>query len=207
MTEEQVYQVFDEGGTLSKGFHGYEYRDGQLQMALKVREAYERDGILVVEAGTGIGKSFAYLVPALLHALEKPDERTVVATSTINLQKQLYEKDIPMLFKLLGTECKVALAVGRGNYLCLRRFLAKRDESWPADRLGADHGKRAEERLSLSSSRRPVGRHQQRRGPVPGLQVPLCRHLFLPEGETPYQRGEDHHQQPPPAVQRRRLAV
>ena len=129
MTEEQVYQVFDEKGTLSKGFHGYEYRDGQLQMALKVREAYERDGILVVEAGTGIGKSFAYLVPALLHALEKPDERTVVATSTINLQKQLYEKDIPMLFKLLGTECKVALAVGRGNYLCLRRFLAKRDES------------------------------------------------------------------------------
>ena len=61
--------------------------------------------------------------------MENPDERTVIATSTINLQHQLYEKDIPMLFRLLGRSCKVALAVGRSNYLCIRRFVEKKQES------------------------------------------------------------------------------
>lgn len=98
-------------------------------MAELVRQAYENHAILAVEAGTGIGKSFAYLVPALYNAMENPDERTVIATSTINLQHQLYEKDIPMLFRLLGRSCKVALAVGRSNYLCIRRFVEKKQES------------------------------------------------------------------------------
>ncbi|MFA6891443.1 MAG: ATP-dependent DNA helicase [Sphaerochaetaceae bacterium] len=129
MTINDIYSIFDEGGVLSKGFSGYEYREGQLKMAELVREAYERHAVLAVEAGTGIGKSFAYLVPALYNAMENPDERTVIATSTINLQRQLYEKDIPMLFRLLGRSCKVALAVGRSNYLCIRRFLQKKNES------------------------------------------------------------------------------
>ncbi len=129
MTQEDIYGVFDEGGALAKGLGGYEFREGQLSMALKVLEAYEEDAILAVEAGTGIGKSFAYLVPALLNAIERPYERTVIATSTINLQKQLFDKDIPILFKLLGKECKVSLALGRGNYLCVRRFVDKREDS------------------------------------------------------------------------------
>lgn len=129
MTINDIYSIFDAGGVLSKGFSGYEYREGQLKMAELVRQAYEQHAILAVEAGTGIGKSFAYLVPALYNAMENPDERTVIATSTINLQRQLYEKDIPMLFRLLGRNCKVALAVGRSNYLCIRRFLQKKEES------------------------------------------------------------------------------
>lgn len=129
MTDDMIYGVFDAGGILEKAFPGYEYREGQLKMALQVASAYRKKAILCVEAGTGIGKSFAYLVPALFHALENPDERTVIATSTINLQRQLYDKDIPNLFRMLGKSTTVALAVGRGNYLCLRRFLVKRDES------------------------------------------------------------------------------
>lgn len=89
MTINDIYSIFDAGGVLSKGFSGYEYREGQLKMAELVRQAYEQHAILAVEAGTGIGKSFAYLVPALYNAMENPDERTVIATSTINLQRQL----------------------------------------------------------------------------------------------------------------------
>ncbi len=91
-------------------------------MALLVSQAYEQQAIAAIEAGTGIGKSFAYLVPALMQALENPEERTVIATATINLQKQLFEKDIPQLFKALGVSCPVALVVGRGNYLCINRL-------------------------------------------------------------------------------------
>lgn len=122
MTKNDIYDVFDEGGALSKTFNAYEYREGQLLMADMVRQAYEDHALAAIEAGTGIGKSFAYLVPALFHAMEEPEDRTVIATATINLQKQLFEKDIPQLFKALGKECPVALVVGRGNYLCLRRL-------------------------------------------------------------------------------------
>ncbi|MDT4762943.1 ATP-dependent DNA helicase [Sphaerochaeta sp. PS] len=128
MTKNDIYEIFDKGGSLEKYFPSYEYREGQLFMADLVRECYETNAIAAIEAGTGIGKSFAYLVPALYHAMQNPDERTVIATSTINLQKQLYEKDIPMLFRLLNLSCKTALAVGRSNYLCIQRLVAVRND-------------------------------------------------------------------------------
>jgi ATP-dependent DNA helicase DinG len=122
LDKNEIYRVFDADGELSQRFAGYEYRDGQLEMALLIRRAYEEDAIAAIEAGTGIGKSFAYLVPALLWALEHPHERTVIATSTINLQKQLYDKDIVQLFTILKKSCPVALVMGRRNYLCLHRL-------------------------------------------------------------------------------------
>lgn len=122
MQQSDIYDVFDEGGALSKRFKGYEYREGQLEMALTVAEVYRKGGIAVMEAGTGIGKSFAYLVCALLHANEDPDDKTIVATATINLQKQLFDKDLVQLFEVLETSCSVAMVMGRGNYLCLRRL-------------------------------------------------------------------------------------
>ena len=128
METNDIYRVFDADGVLSKRFMGYEYRDGQLEMALLVMRAYREDAIAAIEAGTGIGKSFAYLVPALFWALEHPEDRTVVATSTINLQKQLYDKDIVQLFALLETSCPVALVMGRSNYLCLHRLEERADE-------------------------------------------------------------------------------
>jgi ATP-dependent DNA helicase DinG len=118
----EIFDIFDADGLLSQRFPGYEYRDGQLEMALMVQQAYQEHAIAAIEAGTGIGKSFAYLVPALLWALEHPKERTVVATSTINLQNQLFRKDLVQLFDLLHTKVRVALVMGRSNYLCLRRL-------------------------------------------------------------------------------------
>jgi ATP-dependent DNA helicase DinG len=129
LTKHDIYEIFDKGGLLEKHFSGYEYREGQLLMAELVRESYETGAIAAIEAGTGIGKSFAYLAVALYHAMSSPDERTVIATSTINLQKQLYEKDLPMLFRYLGFSCKTALAVGRSNYVCIHRFVQTRNEA------------------------------------------------------------------------------
>ncbi len=125
MEEKQVYSVFDIDGLLSQKLSKFEFREDQLNMALDVNDCYSSDSIAAIEAGTGIGKSFAYLAPALEYAFENPKDRTVIATSTINLQKQLMEKDIPALFEAFGKTCKVALAVGRNNYLCLRRLNAE----------------------------------------------------------------------------------
>lgn len=126
MTKEQVYGIFDQDGSLCSGLDTFEFREGQLNMALDVLECYNGNLVGAIEAGTGIGKSYAYLVPALFYAVDAirngDKDRTVVATSTINLQRQLLEKDIPTLFRVLGLECPVAIAVGRGNYLCLRRL-------------------------------------------------------------------------------------
>ncbi len=122
MKSTEIYDIFDIDGTLSKGFSHYEFREGQLEMALKVALAYNDNAIAALEAGTGIGKSFAYLVPAILWALSHEDERTIVATSTINLQRQLYDKDIVQLCNILGTKVNVALLMGRNNYLCLHRL-------------------------------------------------------------------------------------
>jgi ATP-dependent DNA helicase DinG len=100
---------------------GFAPRPEQLSMAEAVEGALSEGRHLVVEAGTGVGKSFAYLVPALLH-LGGPGGPVVVATRTIALQEQLVSKDIPLLLNVLGMrDVKVALAKGRGNYVCRRR--------------------------------------------------------------------------------------
>ena len=122
LANSEIYDIFDMDGVLSTRFASYEFRDGQLAMAELVLSSYQEQAIAVIEAGTGIGKSFAYLVPSLLWSLEHPKERTVVATSTINLQKQLYEKDLVQLFSLLQRSCSVALVMGRSNYLCMHRL-------------------------------------------------------------------------------------
>lgn len=129
MTKLDIDRIFDKDGLLEQHFPSYEYREGQLLMADLVRESYEKGAVAAIEAGTGIGKSFAYLAVALYYAMQSPDERTVIATSTINLQRQLFEKDIPMLFSFLGMNCKIALAVGRGNYVCINRFVQTREEA------------------------------------------------------------------------------
>lgn len=118
--------LFSEGGLLSQHLNGYEERVEQFQMAQQIAEAYSKDHIALVEAGTGIGKSLAYLAPAILWAV-KHKERTVVATHTISLQEQLIEKEIPFLLKVLGLDLKAVLVKGMGNYLCLRKY-AELDE-------------------------------------------------------------------------------
>jgi ATP-dependent DNA helicase DinG len=110
-----VARAFRQGGG------GYEERPQQLEMARAIEDALSSTGHVVVEAGTGVGKSFAYLVPLLRHAAER-DVTVAVATSTIALQEQLVRKDLPLLQEALPFEVSFALVKGRGNYLCTRRL-------------------------------------------------------------------------------------
>jgi len=117
---ERVRAIFSENGSLSKATN-FEFRPQQQEMALAVARALEEDRHLAVEAGTGVGKSLAYLVPAILFALEH-HKKAIVSTQTINLQEQLLHKDIPILKKILPVEFEAALMKGRQNYLCPRRL-------------------------------------------------------------------------------------
>jgi len=108
-------------GTIAKRMNGYEPRPQQLDMAAAVADAIAQGDHLMVEAGTGVGKSFAYLVPAILAAADAKDFRVVVSTHTISLQEQLVQKDIPFLQKMMPRPFQAALVKGRSNYLSLRR--------------------------------------------------------------------------------------
>jgi ATP-dependent DNA helicase DinG len=117
---ERVRGFFSENGPLSKA-KNFEFRPEQQEMAVRIAQALEEEQHLVVEAGTGVGKSLAYLVPSVLFALER-HKKAVVSTYTINLQEQLLHKDIPILKKVLPVEFEAALMKGRQNYLCPRRL-------------------------------------------------------------------------------------
>jgi ATP-dependent DNA helicase DinG len=104
-------------GPLARGVSGYEHRPGQIRMARAVQEVLEHDGKLLIEAGTGTGKTWAYLIPAALSG-----RRVLVSTGTRALQDQIMEKDLPALKRHLGIEIDAACVKGLGNYLCLRRF-------------------------------------------------------------------------------------
>src|ERR1700756_572492 len=117
---ERIRTFFSENGPLSKA-KSFEFRPQQQEMAARVAQALEEERHLVIEAGTGIGKSLAYLAPAILFALER-HKKAIVSTHTINLQEQLLYKDIPILKKVLPVEFEAALMKGRQNYLCPRRL-------------------------------------------------------------------------------------
>ncbi len=107
-------------GPLAALHPGYEDRPGQRRMLRLVAERYNEGGVAITEAGTGTGKSLAYLLPAAAWALQN-GERTIISTATINLQEQIVEKDLPLVRDLLGGELKWALVKGRGNYVSIRR--------------------------------------------------------------------------------------
>jgi ATP-dependent DNA helicase DinG len=117
---ERIRTIFSEEGLLSKA-KNFEFRPQQQEMAVAVAQALEDERHLVVEAGTGVGKSLAYLAPAVLFALEQ-HKKAIISTHTINLQEQLLHKDIPILKKILPVEFEAALLKGRQNYLCPRRM-------------------------------------------------------------------------------------
>lgn len=112
-----LLSILGEKGSLKNVYPGFVSRSSQVAMAEAVEEAIHAHSTLVVEAGTGIGKTFAYLIPALL-----ADKKTLVSTGTKNLQDQLFHKDLPTLKKLLAINKKVVLLKGRSNYVCLYRF-------------------------------------------------------------------------------------
>ena len=119
LIREQVEKAFAVGGSLATGIAGFSPRQSQLDMALEVSRAIETSKPLVVEAGTGTGKTFAYLAPALLSG-----RRVLLSTATKTLQDQLFNKDLPLVRKALGVHVSVALLKGRQNYVC--HFLLER---------------------------------------------------------------------------------
>jgi ATP-dependent DNA helicase DinG len=121
LDEEELAGILEPGGVLSRKMAGYEARESQIQMLRFTARAFNEGGIAIAEAGTGVGKSLAYLIPALAWVCQN-DERVVVSTATINLQEQLMDKDIPLVRKLLGKDVPAVLVKGRGNYLCRTRL-------------------------------------------------------------------------------------
>ena len=118
---EQFFEsIFSKEGPLQK-LPRFEIRSGQKEMALLIHNAYQDQEIACIEAGTGTGKSLAYLLPAIYWAIQHK-KRTVISTHTIALQEQLMNKDIPFLLKALQIDLKVSLAKGMNNYLCLKKL-------------------------------------------------------------------------------------
>ena len=127
--ELEVQDAFAPGGILSRAVDQFVARDGQTEMAAAVARAIERPEALVVEASTGVGKTFAYLVPALLSG-----ERVLLSTATKALQDQLFGRDLPHLVKALGLPVSTALLKGRSSYVCLHRLALARHEAHLPDR-------------------------------------------------------------------------
>lgn len=117
--------IFAPGGAIQRALPGFELRPGQLQMAQLVERGFDEGMHTIVEAGTGVGKSLAYIVPAL-----RSGKKVVVSTGTIALQEQLVRKDIPLVLSALDVPARVVLLKGRNNYLCKQKF-----ERMRADRL------------------------------------------------------------------------
>ncbi len=115
---------FLKNGLLSKHIKGFSERESQIKMAEKISSAIDRSSPLVIEAPTGVGKTFAYLLP-IFHK----DKKAIISTATIVLQHQLFEKDIPLISELFDKDVKVEILKGRQNYLCLLRFFNEKNKT------------------------------------------------------------------------------
>ncbi|MFQ5730083.1 MAG: ATP-dependent DNA helicase, partial [Waddliaceae bacterium] len=124
---EQALKILQPDGRVSRLIEGYEFREQQQDMLRDIIDAYQNDAIALIEAGTGTGKSLAYLIPAILWAAQNK-ERTLISTRTITLQEQLLFKDIPLATKALGIQSKAVLVKGMTNYLCLRKLEDSKQE-------------------------------------------------------------------------------
>ncbi|MCU7810427.1 MAG: DEAD/DEAH box helicase, partial [Candidatus Thiodiazotropha sp. (ex Notomyrtea botanica)] len=110
-------EIFGPEGWLASRIEGFSHRPQQQEMAAAIGRTMEQGGVLVCEAGTGTGKTFAYLVPAMMSGL-----KVIISTGTKNLQDQLYHRDLPMVRQSLASPLSAALLKGRANYLCIHRL-------------------------------------------------------------------------------------
>jgi len=117
----KIISALQEGGSVASRLSSYEPRKSQLDLLELIIKAFNEDALCMAEAGTGVGKSFAYLLPAIHFAIARK-EKVVISTATITLQQQLYEKDIPLVALGMDTKIKAVLMKGRGNYICVRRL-------------------------------------------------------------------------------------
>ena len=127
LSVEKILKLIQSEGLFCRVFQGFEVRASQQEMMKDIINAYNHNQIALIEAGTGTGKSMAYLLPAILWAAQT-HERTVISTNTITLQEQLVQKDIPNLLKALNLNLKAVLVKGMNNYLCLRKMFDAQSE-------------------------------------------------------------------------------
>jgi len=118
---EQAASFISAGGPLSLMYENFEERKSQIELLKNIAKAFNEEKLAVFEAGTGVGKSYAYLIPSAVWALQNK-EKIIISTGTINLQSQLCDKDIPAVEKILGKKIKYVLMKGRQNYICKRRL-------------------------------------------------------------------------------------
>ncbi|HCC37013.1 MAG TPA: ATP-dependent DNA helicase DinG [Treponema sp.] len=118
---ETIAAALRENGLVASRLPSYEPRQAQIELLELIVRAFNEDAFMAAEAGTGVGKSFAYLLPAVYYAIAN-NERIVISTATINLQQQLFDKDIPLVAHALNMPVKAVLMKGRGNYICRRRL-------------------------------------------------------------------------------------
>jgi ATP-dependent DNA helicase DinG len=151
-----LYDFFSPGGVLSRSSLAFEHRKGQYEMARAIEQAFEDKRHLIVEAGTGTGKTLAYLLPALRLARER-QQRVIISTGTKNLQEQLFFKDVPFLESILGP-LKVCYMKGRGNYLCKHKLYALRDSPLLSglDEISQFHAIAAWEKTTLTGDRAEI---------------------------------------------------
>lgn len=165
-----VAEILGPGGRVADRLRNYEHRPQQMEMAVAVAKAFAEKRHLMVEAGTGVGKSFAYLVPAILATADPANaslkhRRIIISTHTISLQEQLIQKDIPFLNAVIPLEFTAVLAKGRGNYVSLRRlknavarssYLFKEDEEFVAVRAVAAWAKQTHDGSLADLPYRPL---------------------------------------------------
>jgi len=181
--EREVFEMFSETGKLSHASH-FEYRPEQQAMAAHVARTLHSGGHLVIEAGTGVGKSLAYLVPAALHAI-RTKRKAVICTHTISLQEQLMHKDIPLVQKLLTEEFEAVLLKGRHNYLCttrLQRALAQSGDLFtPEQRVELERIRE----WSLTTKDGSLGDFLEQPDPAVWEEVRSEQHLCTPKSCGP----------------------
>jgi ATP-dependent DNA helicase DinG len=174
---DRLASLLEPGGSLEESFPGYEERPTQVDMLRLVARGFNEGRLCVAEAGTGVGKSLAYLIPAMEWAAVN-GERVVVSTSTINLQQQLVEKDIPLVRRILGREVKAVLVKGRRNYVCPKR-LAEALEDAPLD---AEDRQQLEAIAQWASSTVSGSRTDLAFQPMEGVWSQVCSEADLCQG-------------------------
>ncbi len=123
----ELLSLFDEKGKIATHFNSFELREPQVKMLKIIAEAFNDNNIAIIEAGTGVGKSIAYLIPTIYWATTN-NEKVIISTNTINLQEQLYNKDIPFLKKALDINFKAVVVKGRANYICLKKLYSSKND-------------------------------------------------------------------------------
>lgn len=166
----EVRAIFGESGGLSVA-SGFEYRPQQQELATRIAEAIEDGRSLVAEAGTGVGKSLAYLLPALMMTHEAK-RKAVVSTHTINLQEQLIDKDIPLARRILPFDFSAVLFKGRGNYLCPKRLAKARSSA--ADLFSSSESAELDRIHSWATTSRDGDRASLSVEPDPKVWAQIC---------------------------------